>query len=273
MTGWDRGQPRFLLTGASGYLGHHLADELRRRGLPFLTAGRAGCDVRLDLAHPASIPAALAGVRADLVLHAGALASLAACEADPARADAVNHAASRRLAERAGGRIVLVSTDLVFDGTAAPYAAAAAPAPLGAYARSKARAEQAVLGAGGVVARVPLLFGRSFDGRRGATDMIRSAAGPIRLFTNEHRTPLHAADAARGLVEIALTRSGPATFHLAGPERVSRFELGRRFLAATGLAGPRLGPVECTDPLRPRDASLLSDWDCGRSLDAALAES
>ena len=42
---------------------------------------------------------------------------------------------------------------------------------------------------------------------------------------------------------------------------------------ASGLAGPRLDPVECADPLRPCDASLVSDWDCGRSLDAALAES
>jgi len=273
VAGLDGVQPRILLTGASGFLGHPLADELRRRGLRFVSAGRAGCDVHLDLADPDSIPAALGGTPADLVIHAAALASPAACEANPARADAVNHVASRRLAEWAGGRIVLVSTDLVFDGTAARYAREAPATPLGAYARSKARAEEAVRAAGGVVVRVPLLFGPSFDGRRGVTDMIRSAAGSLPLFTNEFRTPLHAADAARGLVELALARSGPGTLHLAGPERVSRYELGRRFLAASGLAGPRLDPVECTDPLRPRDVSLVSDWDCGRSLDAALAES
>lgn len=266
-------QPRILLTGASGFLGRCLAEEVRRRGLPLVTAGRAGCDVRLDLADPDSISAALREARADLVIHAAALASLAACEADPARAEAVNHLGSLRLAGAARGRIVLVSTDLVFDGTHAPYAREAAASPLGAYARSKARAEEAVRGAGGVVVRVPLLFGRSFDGRRGATDMIRSAANPLPLFTNEYRTPLHAGDAARGLVELALAAAGPATLHLAGPERVSRYELGRRFLAAGGFASSRLDPVECTDPLRPRDVSLASDWHCGRSLDAALGES
>jgi dTDP-4-dehydrorhamnose reductase len=262
---------RILLTGASGFLGRHLADELRGRGLPLVTAGRSHCDVRLDLGDPDSIGPALRGTHADLVIHAAALASLAACEADPARADAVNHRASRRLAEWARGGIVLVSTDLVFDGSAPPYASQAPPTPLGAYARSKARGEEAVRAAGGRVVRVPLLFGPSFDGRRGATDMIRSAGGALALFTNEHRTPLHVADAARGLVDLAL--AGPVTLHLAGPERVSRFELGRRFLAASGLAGIQLEPVECTDPLRPRDVSLVSDWDCGRSLDAALAES
>jgi dTDP-4-dehydrorhamnose reductase len=273
VAGSDGAQPRILLTGASGFLGRYLAAELCRRGLPLVSAGRAGSDVRLDLADPDSIAATLREARADLVIHAAALASLAACEADPARADAVNRRASQRLAEAARGGIVLVSTDLVFDGTAPPYASQASPAPLGAYARSKARAEEAVRAAGGLVVRVPLLFGPSFDGRSGATDMIRSAAAPLALFTNEHRTPLHAADAARGVVELGLARSGPATLHLAGTERVSRFELGRRFLAVSGLAGPRLDPVECTDPLRPRDVSLVSDWDCGRSLDAALAES
>jgi dTDP-4-dehydrorhamnose reductase len=238
-----------------------------------MTAGRAGCDVSLDLAEPDRIPSALRDAHVDLVIHAGALASLASCEADPARAELVNHRAARRLAEWTRGRIVLVSTDLVFDGTTPPYRHDSPASPLGAYARSKVRAEEAVRAAGGLVVRLPLLLGRSFDGQRGATDMIRSAASPLALFTNEHRTPLHAADAARGLVELALGRSGPGTLHLAGPERVSRFELGRRFLAASGLAGVRLEPAECTDPLRPRDVSLVPDWDCGRSLDAALAES
>lgn len=238
-----------------------------------MTAGRSGCDVPLDLAEWDSIGSASSEARADFVLHAAALASIAACEADPGRADAVNHRASARLAASARGRIVLVSTDLVFDGGAAPYASATPSSSLSEYARSKSRGEEVVRAAGGLVVRVPLLLGRSFDGRRGATDMIRSAARPLRLFTNEHRTPLHVADAARGLVDALLAHSGPGTLHLAGPERVSRFELGRRFLAATGLTGVHLEPAECTDPLRPRDVSLVSDWDCGRSLDAALAES
>ena len=61
-----------------------------------------------------------------------------------------------------------------------------------------------MLAAGARVARIPLLFGPSFDGRRGATDMIRASSDGVTLYTNEHRTPLHVADAARGLVELLL---------------------------------------------------------------------
>jgi dTDP-4-dehydrorhamnose reductase len=81
------------------------------------------------------------------------------------------------------------------------------------------------------------------------------------------------ADAARGIVEQLLAGTGPATIHVTGPERVSRFDLAERFLAAGGSTPARLEPALCTDPRRPPDVSLLGEWHCGRSLDAALSES
>lgn len=262
---------RVLLTGATGFLGHHLRVELARRGLDVVTAGRAGCDVALDLERPEQIAAVLREVTPARVLHAAAIASLAACEAEPHRAAAVNATASARLAEAMRGALLFVSTDLVFDGSAAPYGAHDEVGPRSVYARTKADGEAAVAHAGGLVVRVPLLFGRSFDGRRGATDMIRGSAVTVTLYTNEYRTPLHAADAARGLTEL-LASGGPGVRQLAGPERLSRHELGCRFVAAAGLPAERVRAGESSDPLRPRDVSLLSDWRCPRSLDAALAD-
>jgi dTDP-4-dehydrorhamnose reductase len=264
---------RVLVTGSSGFLGQHLLGELRRRGLRPIRAGRRDADASLDLEDADSIRLALEETQPDLVLHAAALSQLSTCESQPDLAHAVNERGSRILAEAARGHIVLVSTDLVFDGRHAPYRAADPTSPLSVYAHSKAAAEESVLGAGGLVVRVPLLFGRSFDGRRGATDMIRSARGRLGLFTNEHRTPLHVADAARGIVEQLLAGTGPATIHVTGPERVSRFDLAERFLAAGGSTPARLEPALCTDPRRPPDVSLLGEWHCGRSLDAALSES
>lgn len=263
---------RVLLTGSTGFLGRHLRAELARRGLEVLTAGRVGASLTLDLDEPETIVGRLRVLLPARMLHAAADASLARCEADPARASRVNAIASARLAEAVGAGFLLVSTDLVFDGSAPPYSSGAAPRPCSVYGRTKAEAEAAVVAAGGRVARIPLLFGPSFDGRRGATDMIRASSEPVSLYTNEHRTPLHVADAARGLVELLLDREGPGVRHLAGPERVSRYELGRRFVALVGLPEDRIRPGVCSDPLRPGDVSLVSDWGCPRSLDAALAD-
>jgi dTDP-4-dehydrorhamnose reductase len=264
--------PTILLTGARGFLGRQLCLELERRRVTVRTAGRRDCDVWLDLEEASSISRAVAAVRPEVVLHAAAIASVGACEADPARAERVNARATELLAEASRGRLLLVSTDLVFDGAAAPYASDAAAEPRCVYGRVKLAAERSALAAGGSVARLPLLFGRSFDGRRGATDMIRSARRPLRLFTNEYRTPLHVDDAARGLAELVLDRSRGRVLQLAGPERVSRYELGRRLLRAARI-DVAIEPAESSDPKRPRDVSLVSDRDCGRSLDAALAGS
>lgn len=263
---------RVLLTGSTGFLGHAVRAELARKGLEVITAGRRGCDLVLDLERPETIEAALREARADRVLHAAALSSLGGCEAEPERAATVNALASATLAEGVRGGMLFVSTDLVFDGEAAPYRAQDRPRPRSVYARTKVEAEAAVLRAGGLVVRLPLLFGRSFDGRRGATDMIRASKGPVTLYSNEYRTPLHVADAARGLALLLLDERGPGVRQLAGPERISRYEFGRRFVALAGLAPERVLAGECHDPLRPRDVSLVSDWRCPRSLDAALRE-
>ncbi len=80
---------------------------------------------------------------------------------------------------------------------------------------------------------------------------------------------LRAARESAGLTQHELARLVGA----AGGERVSRWELGVRFVRAHGLPHDLLQPVECQDPLRPRDVSLASDWRAPRSLSAMLADS
>ena len=90
------------------------------------------------------------------------------------------------------------------------------------------------------------------------------------LFTDEFRTPLHAADAARGLVDLLLCGVRGIS-HLAGHERVSRWELGQRFCTLHGLPSDPFRPVPRPTG-RPWDVSL-SGRSSGRSLDDALRAS
>jgi dTDP-4-dehydrorhamnose reductase len=267
---------RILLTGSSGYLGHHLAAALRARRIDFVTAARSGGDLDLDLDDPDvdRLAAGIARARVDSILHAAATSSLAACEADPDGALRRNGEATGRLAALAP--LILVSTDLVFDGDAAPYRAADEPRPRSAYGTSKRLGEQRTLAAGGLVVRVPLLCGPSFDGRRGATDMLRAARAEgrrLELFVDEFRSPLHVADAAAALVELACSGER-GIVQLAGPERVSRYEFAERFAAVHGwpAAEQPWRPARAADPRRPRDVTMVSDR-AFRPLDAMLADS
>src|SRR5262249_22452752 len=141
------------------------------------TAGRqSGIGLTpIDLADTDSLERAFLSARPTAVIHAAALASVADCFRDPPRAARINTAATEhlaRLSAAAGIRLVLVSTDLVFDGEHAPYTENAAPSPLSVYGRTKADAEQAALAwPGHVVARVSLLYGPSLSGKAGFFDL------------------------------------------------------------------------------------------------------
>src|SRR5207248_11562960 len=96
---------RVLLTGASGHLGGYLLRELQESGASVIawSGSRAGtlCGVALqpvNLAEPDEVAAAFAAARPTLIIHAGAMASLAECFRDPERAERVNSHGSRVLA-------------------------------------------------------------------------------------------------------------------------------------------------------------------------------
>jgi dTDP-4-dehydrorhamnose reductase len=266
---------RVLVIGSTGFLGPWVVAELRRRGATVLTASRSSAERPVDLAEPQQLQRLCAEVAADAVVDLAAMSRLQDCAANPATAHALNAVAPGELARHFGSRFVHVSTDLVFDGAGAPYAPLDPVGPLSVYGATKAEGEERVLAAGGSIVRLPLLFGPDAMGR-GATAMLRAAIGarrPVCLFTNEYRTPLHAADAAAGLCDLVFAARRQRRAHLPGPERVSRWELGLRFCAVHGLPADLVQPGECQDATRPRDVALAGDWQARRGLDAMLAAS
>src|SRR5881394_3672715 len=129
-----------LLTGATGHLGAYVVRAAQDAGRA-LTAwsGTTGGDLfgmpvrPVELTDVAAVRAAFTAARPDVVLHAAAMANVAHCHARPDEARRVNVGATRTLVDlcaAAGARLVQVSTDLVFDGEAAPYREEDAPQPL-----------------------------------------------------------------------------------------------------------------------------------------------
>lgn len=271
---------RALVTGATGFLGPFVTAALRRRHARVVGIGRSGGDIAVDLVHVDTRREVLVASAPDVVVHLAAMSRMSDCATDPDRARLVNAILPGALAEAMGGRLLMVSTDLVFDGRAAPFHATDPVGPLSTYGMTKAEGEERVHAAGGKVVRLPLLFGPD-PAFRGATGMIRAARmarKSLQLFTNEYRTPLHAADAAVAIAGIAARMAGgdaavPQVLHLPGPERLSRWDLGQRFCAVHGLPAELLVPVECEDATRPRDVSLVGEWRAKRKLDEMLADS
>lgn len=277
------------MTGASGKLGRSVLrvfsrDSSRGSGadgaaqpvptLPVLalsgrqTGGQGPVPfVPCDLAASDTWVPKVASFRPTHILHLGAVTSVAGAFEDPARAQRVNEGATKQLcelAEQFEARFVFASTDMVFDGTAAPYAESDSPKPASRYGQTKAAAETLALSwTESLVCRVALMYGPTPGDNRFA-QFLKALQGdqPLRLFQDEHRTPLSYEDAANALVVFARS---PMTgrVHLAGPERVSRYSLGERIAHAHGIKSPSISPasreeLEAPEP-RPADLSLAID--------------
>ncbi|MFH9740115.1 SDR family oxidoreductase [Streptomyces roseolus] len=148
---------------------------------------------------------------------------------------------ARAAAER-GIRLVHVSSDAIFSGTGRErYDESCLPDPLTPYGAAKATAETAVrlLCSDAVVARTSLIIGH---GRSEHEQLVHALAAGTRqgvLFSDDIRCPVHVEDLAAALWEI--TRSDAAgVFHLAGPDALSRHELGELIARRDGLDPARL---------------------------------
>lgn len=253
--------PLAWITGAGGLIGNYLV-----RLAPECAPGwqvQALTRAELDLTDFGALRRVFEATRPRLVLHCAALSRSPDCEADPGRARLLNVEVTRTLADQcATVPLVFFSSDLVFDGRQAPYDETATPRALNVYAATKIEAERAVLQhPNHLVIRTSLNGGVSPTGDRGFNEQLRRAfqAGKtLRLFTDEYRSPTHALVTARAVWELALAEAS-GIYHLAGAERLSRWEIGQLVARRCPELQPRIEAGFIRDyegPPRPADTSL-----------------
>jgi dTDP-4-dehydrorhamnose reductase len=222
------GRPVWI-TGAGGLIGSHLVQTAPKFAPDRQIAALARR--QLDLTDFAAVARAFSEQRPEAVVHCAALSRVAICESDPVLASKVNVEVTRHLCELAADiPLFLFSTDVVFDGKKGGYVEADPVHPLSVYAETKTRAEQIVLmNPRHTVLRTSLNTGLSPTGDRSFTEQMRRAlerGERLRLYADEYRCPIPATVTARAVWEL-LGRGRPGLYHLAGSERLSRWEIGQ----------------------------------------------
>ncbi|MEV4342905.1 dTDP-4-dehydrorhamnose reductase [Actinoplanes sp. NPDC049596] len=238
---------RWLVTGAGGMLGRDLVSVLRASGeTDVIAATRAD----LDIGDGAAVRTAVEGV--DVVLNAAAWTDVDGAETAEEAATAVNGRAVAVLAAAAGRRLIHVSTDYVFDGTAtAPILEDAIPAPLNAYGRGKAMGERAVLAAGGYVVRTAWLYGE--HGTNFVRTMLRLAAtrDTLDVVDDQQGPPTWSYALARQLVALARADARPGPYHGTAAGSTTWFGLAQAVFAEAGLDPARVRPTTSDRFVRP----------------------
>lgn len=241
---------RYLITGANGMLGRDLQAALSGRDV--VATNRSA----LDITNPASVRSAVTGF--DVVINAAAYTNVDGAEEDEATAFDVNAVGAGVLAAAAAeidARLVHISTDYVFDGSAThPYPEDATRNPISAYGRTKAEGEVRALAAhpdGTLIVRTAWLYGE--HGPNFARTMLRLAEtnDSWTVVNDQWGQPTWTADLAAKIVELLDANAPAGIYHGTSTGRTTWFDFARAVLAAHNLDPERIQPTDSTQFVRP----------------------
>ncbi len=215
---------RVLVLGAGGQLGRLVVAQA-----PYNTKVSSYASAVCDISDRKQLQQVIAKTGPELVINCAAYTKVDLAESERDKAFAVNAAGVRNLAEitRDDVRLLHVSTDFVFDGSATqPYAPDAATNPLGVYGASKLAGEQALLELApqrSAIVRTAWLY--AAEGQNFLNTMLRllRTRDELRVVNDQRGTPTAAHGLARALWAFAdkpalngvyhWTDAGEATWH------------------------------------------------------------
>ncbi len=227
-------QKRLLITGGSGYLGRHLVRLVATEHAgPFcyttFSADPPGPPegVTLDLRDGPAVTRLVADFAPDTIIHTAG--SNRTPDMTAVIVEGTRHITTAAAA--VGARLMHLSTDSIFDGTAAPYDESAAPAPLNEYGRAKAAAEALVATyPDAVIVRTSLIYGLEEidNGTAWMAEALR-AGRPVTLFTNQRRNPVWVESLCRACLEL-VEHPYRGVLNVAGRQVMTRAAFGLRLL-------------------------------------------
>nr|WP_310525354.1 dTDP-4-dehydrorhamnose reductase [Polymorphobacter sp.] len=184
---------RVLIAGAGGQLGRAL-----QASAPSGITVIAPPEADFDITSPAIAAAVTAAATPDIIINAAAYTAVDKAESDPETAHRINADAVAILAALAP-KLIHISTDFVFDGTASqPIAPDALPNPLGVYGATKLAGEIAA-GPNALIIRTAWVY--AAQGNNFVHTMLRvmRERPEVRVVADQIGTPTHAAGLARAI--------------------------------------------------------------------------
>jgi dTDP-4-dehydrorhamnose reductase len=250
--------PRWLVVGAGGMLGTDLVADLRAAGHEVTTAGRSeGLDAALDVRSADACSTVVPGH--DVVVNCAAWTAVDDAEAHESQAfwlNAVGAANVARACANAGARLVHVSTDYVFDGTATePYPEDAPLAPRSAYGRTKAAGEWAVRAEApdALVVRTAWLYGAHGPSFVRTMLTLAERHETLTVVDDQRGQPTWTVDLAAAIRRLVEAGAPAGVWHGTSGGEGTWFGFTRRIFALAGLDPERVTPT--TSEAYPRPAA------------------
>jgi dTDP-4-dehydrorhamnose reductase len=225
---------RVLIFGATGLLGKALmkswtGDEVR--GL-----GSKDADIRNE----AQVRAAVAQFKPDWIVLSAAYTDVDGCETHRDLAFEVNSRGAANVAKAAkesSAKLLLVSTDYVFDGSkGSPYEVSDPRSPRSVYGKSKAEGEEEVqrILPEACIARTSWLYGAG--GKCFPDTILKLAATRPQLdvVDDQRGSPTFTNDLAEGIIQLCRKDAG-GIVHVTNSGNCTWFDFAREVVAGAGL--------------------------------------
>lgn len=242
---------KILLTGAGGQLGTEL-HTLLEETMPGITT-YTDIDT-LDLTDAAAVARAVADGEYTHIINCAAYTAVDRAEQETAMCLRINTDAVANIARAAyetGAKVIHISTDYVFDGSAhLPYRETDKVNPTSVYGSSKRKGEVVLLSLcpNAIILRTAWLYspyGHNFV----KTMLSLGAKGrKLRVVTDQIGTPTAASDVASAIISILKAPQWiPGIFHYTDEGVASWYDFAKAIFRIAGMTGVDVQPVSTLD--------------------------
>ena len=226
------------ISGANGHLGQALCTRLDREKYQLIATDVAEVDVTV----PAEVRAFADANCPDVIINCTGFNDEDGCETDPDRAYRVNALGPRNLAlacEKINARLIHISTDYVFSGTANGGVAldeSALPAPISAYGQTKLLGETYVqqFCRRHFIVRTAWLY--SYYGKNFVKTMVNLAKthDTLNVVNDQLGNPTNAVDLAYHILKLAVSHDY-GIYHCTGSGICSWYDFASEIIRLSGL--------------------------------------
>jgi len=280
-----------LITGGSGLLGQYLNIAISKKFNIHTTYRNnpGNCkefqSSKIDIINKNELQIIFQDFQPEFVIHTAAItnpipkANQSAKEYFDTNVTATKNIAL--LCEKYKARLIYISTDLVYAGYRGSFLKEDSKLiPASLYAETKLVGEMKVKESTDnyLILRTALLYGFGLNHSRChfqyMFDDLKNNK-PVKLFTNQFRTPIPLIDVSRIITDLAGMDLKSETMNLGGTQRVSRFELGEMLCSIAGFNKNLLQKITMDDiPNFPKvgDVSLNTEKLQSLGLNPSLIE-
>lgn len=238
---------KILITGSNGQVGSDLVQSVRASGevSDFLATSRAS----LDFTDRSEVIKVVGNFSPSVIIHCGAMTNVDGCEDDTDGAFLVNAIGTRNIkhaARKVGAKVVYLSSDYVFDGSASePINEWSKTNPVSVYGASKLAGETE-LESSDLIVRTSWVMG--FNGKNILKTIINLAHrdGIVSFVDDQFGSPTVVSDLVRTL--LALIQSDQSgVFHISNAGSTSWYEFTQFVFHHLGYDVGRVLPISSSE--------------------------